>query len=246
MIDSHTHLYACEPPAEALVARAREAGVRRLLTVGTDAASCRASIEHAERFEEVYVAIGQHPNHADELDEALLRELAAHPKCVAIGETGLDYYRDGAPRAAQRRAFEMQIELARELGKPLVIHTREAADDTLALLAQRATGVAVVLHCFSLAGQLDACVAAGYWLSFAGNVTYPKNTAIAAAAAAAPGGRLLVETDAPYLAPVPRRGRANEPAAVCETARFVAALRGVSYDELEREVEANAAALLAW
>jgi TatD DNase family protein len=246
VIDSHTHLYACTPAAEELVAAARAAGVRRMLTVATDAASARVSIGHAEAFEEVYVAIGVHPNNADELDEELLRELAGHAKCVAIGESGLDYYRDGAPRAAQRRAFEFQIELARELGKPLVIHTREAAADTLALLAARADGVRIVLHCFSMPEQLAQCVAAGYWLSFAGNVTYAKNAALADAAAVAPAERLLVETDAPYLAPASRRGRANEPAAVCETARFVAELRGVSYAVLERDVEATAAALFGW
>ena len=246
MIDSHTHLDACKPPNEELVEAARAAGVTRMLTVGTDPASCRAALAAAERFEEVYAAIGCHPNVAGELDTELLRELAAHPRCVAIGETGLDYYRDRAPRDLQRSAFEAQIELARETAKPLVIHTREAAEDTLDLLEERAEGVRVILHCFSLTEQFARCIDAGYWLSFAGNVTYPSATAIAQAAAAAPLERLLVETDAPYLAPQSRRGKPNEPACVVETAHFVAAARGIGAEELEAALERNAAALFGW
>jgi TatD DNase family protein len=246
LIDSHTHLDACAPPDEELVAAARAAGVTRMLTVGTDPGSCRAALAAAERFEEVYAAIGCHPNVAGSLDVELLRELAAHPRCVAIGETGLDYYRDRAPRDLQHTAFEAQIELARETAKPLVIHTREAAQDTLDLLEARAGGVRVILHCFSLAEQLERCVDAGYWLSFAGNVTYPSATALAGAAAAAPLERLLVETDAPYLAPQSRRGEPNEPACVVETARFIAGLRGIDAEELEAALERNAAALFGW
>ena len=246
MIDSHTHLDVCEPPDDELVASARAAGLTRMLTVGTDPGSCAAALAAAERFDDVYAAIGCHPNVAQLLDEAQLRSHAAHPRCVAIGETGLDYYRDRAPRELQQRAFEAQIEIARELGKPLVIHTREAAEDTLATLRERADGVRVLLHCFSLPEQLDECVEAGWWFSFAGNVTYPKSGALAAAAAVVPIERVLVETDAPYLTPQSRRSSRNQPAYVVETAAFVAAARGISYDEFESVLERNAASLFGW
>jgi TatD DNase family protein len=246
VIDSHTHLDACAPPDEELVAAASEAGIERMLTVGTDPESCRAALAAAERFAGVWAAVGCHPNVAQQLDEALLYELAAHPRCAAIGETGLDYYRDRAPRDAQRRAFEVQIELARELGKPLVIHTREAADDTLAMLRDYAGGVSVIMHCFSMPERLDECLAAGWWISFAGNVTYPRATDLATAAAAVPADRLLVETDAPYLTPQSRRGTPNQPAYVVETAAFVAAARGIELAELDAAVSANAADLFGW
>jgi TatD DNase family protein len=246
MIDSHTHLDACAPADSELVEAAARAGVVRMLTVGTDPASCAAALAAAERFPAVFAAVGCHPNGAGELDEALLRELGAHPRCAAIGETGLDYYRDRAPREAQRRAFETQIELARELSKPLVIHTREAAEDTLALLHERAGGVRVILHCFSMPEHLEECIAAGWWISFAGNVTYPKSQALALAAREVPLERLLVETDAPYLAPQSRRGKPNEPACVVETAACVADARGISYEELEDALQRNASALFGW
>ena len=145
---------------------------------------------------------------------------------MAIGETGLDYYRDYAPRADQERAFAAQIELARETGKPLVIHTRAADDDTIAMLREQAAGVDVILHCFSMPDRLDECVEQGWWISFAGNVTYPKAADLAAAAARVPAERLLVETDAPYLTPQPVRKQRNQPAYVVHTARFVAERRG--------------------
>jgi len=246
VIDSHTHLFACEPPDAELVAAAAAVGVTRILAVGTDEASCRASLAAAESFPSVWAAVGCHPHNAEELDESLLLELGSHPRCAAIGETGLDYYRDHAPRDAQRRSFEAQVDLARALAKPLVIHCRDAAQDTLELLERRAAGLEVILHCFSMPEQLDRCVAAGWWISFAGNVTYPAAAPLAAAAAVAPAGRLLVETDAPYLAPQSRRGRPNAPAAVVETARFVADARGVSPGELEAQLDRNAAALFGW
>ena len=246
MIDSHTHLDACEPADAELVERAAAAGVVRVLTVGTDPESCRAALAAAERFPSVYAAIGCHPNTAQQLDEALLRDLAAHPRCVAIGETGLDYYRDRAPRELQRRAFKAQIELARELGKPLVIHTRDAAEDTISLLRDNAKQIQVILHCFSMPEQVARCIEAGWWISFAGNVTYPKAAELAAAAALVPASQLLVETDAPYLAPQSLRGKPNEPAAVVETARFLAAVRGVEVAELEATLERNAAELFGW
>jgi TatD DNase family protein len=249
VIDSHTHLDRGPAPEAELVAEARAAGVRRILTIGMDGQSCRAALAAAETHEEVYAAIGRHPNESTGYDDAVtveLRELAAHPRCRAIGETGLDDYRDYAPRADQERAFRAQIEVAQELRKPLVIHTRAAEQDTVATLAAHATGIDVVLHCFSMPSRLDECLAHGWWISFAGNVTYPKAGDLAAAAEAVPLDRLLVETDAPYLTPQPVRKERNRPAHVVHTARFIADRRGIGYAELEAAVEANAARLFGW
>jgi TatD DNase family protein len=250
VIDSHTHLDSCAPPNEELVAAAAAVGVRRILTVGMDGDSCRTALAAAERFPQVYAAIGRHPNLAHGFDDADLAEveaLAAHPRCVAIGETGLDYYRDRASRSDQERAFHAQIELARSTGKPLVIHTRAAEDDTLATLAERAEGLDVVLHCFSMADRLDECLAhEGWWFSFAGNITYPNAGDLAEAAELVPAERLLVETDAPYLTAQPVRKERNQPAFVTYTAEFVAERRGISYAELDALVETNAATLFGW
>jgi TatD DNase family protein len=249
VIDSHTHLDSCAPDDAALVAAAAQAGVERILTIGQDGATGRAALQAAEQFPQVYAAIGHHPNHAAGFDDGHLAEmeaLAAHDRCRAIGETGLDYFRDYAPRADQERAFHAQIELARATAKPLVIHTRAAEDDTIATLRDRAAGLEVILHCFSMPGRLDECLAEGWWISFAGNVTYPKNDDLAQAAERVPDDRLLVETDAPYLTPQPMRKERNQPAYVVETARFVAERRGQSDAELEAIVERNAARLFAW
>lgn len=249
MIDSHTHLTSCREPDAELVARAEQAGVRRMLTIGTDGDSCRAALQLAEDFPQVYVGIGRHPNSAtgfDDADLADLRALAAHPRCRAIGETGLDFYRDYAPAADQERAFRAQAALAREVGKPLVIHTRAADRETLDLLAEAADGVDVILHCFSMADRVDECVERGYWISFAGNVTYPANADLRAAAVRVPADRLLVETDAPYLSPQPVRKQRNVPANVVMTAQAIALERRVPYDELEAQLERNAAALFHW
>ena len=249
MIDSHTHLDMCSRPDAELVADAAAAGVARMLAIGMDGASCRAALAAADAFPQVRVAVGRHPNSAtgfDAADLAELRALAAHEHCVAIGETGLDYHRDHAPRDDQRRAFVAQIELARETGKALVIHTRDAADDTLEVLDEHADGVRVVMHCFSLSHRLDDCLSRGHWISFAGNVTYPSADDLRQAALRVPDDRLLVETDAPYLAAQPLRGRENEPAHVVHTARVLADLRGVPYEELEAQLERNAAQVLGW
>ncbi len=249
MIDSHTHLDRSPGTDAELVAAARDAGVRRILTVGTDSASCRAAIAAAEAHEEVYAAVGRHPNDSTGYEDAVtdeLRELARHPKVLAIGETGLDDYRDYAPRADQERAFSAHMALARETGKPLVIHTRAAEDDTIAMLDREAAGLEVILHCFSMPDRLDACLERGWWISFAGNVTYPKAQELAEAAGRVPLDRLLVETDAPYLTPQAERKHRNQPAFVVHTARFVAERRGIAYEELEAAVDANAARLLRW
>jgi TatD DNase family protein len=249
VIDSHTHLDRTPGSEAELVAEAREAGVRRILTVGTDAASCRAAVASAEAHEEVFAAVGRHPNDSTGYDDAVtddLRELARHPRVLAIGETGLDDYRDYAPRADQERAFSAHIALARETGKPLVIHTRAAEDDTIAMLDREARGLEVILHCFSMPDRLGECLERGWWISFAGNVTYPKAPELAAAAERVPLDRLLVETDAPYLTPQALRKHRNRPAYVVHTARFVAERRGIAYEELEAAVEANAAKLFGW
>jgi TatD DNase family protein len=253
VIDSHTHLDLCardDPQLLAeLVARAGAAGVERMLTIGIDGASCRAALAAAESFPQVYAAVGRHPNSAkgfDDADLAELRALAAHERCVAIGETGLDFYRDYAPASDQERAFLAQAELARELGKPLVIHTRAADERTVEVLRSEARGVEVILHCFSMPARLDECVAAGWWISFAGNVTYPSAKELAGAATQVPADRLLVETDAPYLAPQAVRGKPNEPSYVLHTAEFVAQRRGVAPEELADLLERNGRRLFGW
>lgn len=250
MIDSHTHLDLCQPSDAELVAAALDAGVSRIVTVGTDGASCRAALATAEDFPQVHAAIGRHPNSATGFDDADLAELAAlaaHPKCVAIGETGLDFYRNGAPRADQERAFAAQIELARLVGKPLVIHTRAASDETLGMLSRDAEGVRVILHCFSMPERIDEClVHQDWWISFAGNVTYPKASELRVAAVRVPAERLLVETDAPYLSPQVVRGRPNQPAHVVSTARAVAVERRMPYEELDAAVERTAAEVFGW
>jgi TatD DNase family protein len=218
--------------------------VARMATVGTDGASIRHALTAAEDHDEVVAIVGRHPHETTGFDELGIEEIeraAAHPRARAIGETGLDYYRDHAPRGDQRRAFETQLELAARLGLPVVIHTRSAEDETFAFLREHAGSLpAVILHCFSAPDRIDECVERGYLCSFAGNVTYPKATDLQGSARELPSELLLVETDSPYLAPQPVRGKPNEPANVAHTARFVAELRGVEYDELERIVDANA------
>jgi TatD DNase family protein len=249
VIDSHTHLDMCEPPDAELVAAAESAGVRRMLTVGIDGASCRAALAAAEAFPQVFAAIGRHPNAAkgfDDADLAELRALAAHERCLAIGETGLDFYREGASRADQERAFAAQIELARETGKPLVIHTRAAGRETLDQLSAEAAGPGVVMHCFSMPEELGECLQRGYAISFAGNVTYKNAADLADAARLVPADQLLVETDAPYLTPQAVRKEPNQPAYVMHTAAFLAELRGVEVEELGATVERNAARVFGW
>jgi TatD DNase family protein len=249
VIDSHTHLDLCEQPPAQLVAAAEAAGVRLMLTIGIDGASCHAALAAAEAFPQVYAAVGRHPNVAkgfDDADLAELRALAAHPRCVAIGETGIDLYRRGAPAADQQRAFAAQIALARETAKPVVIHSRAADQQTLSQLAAEAQGVLVVMHCFSMPERLDECLARGYQISFAGNVTYPSATALADAARRVPDDRLLLETDAPYLTPQAVRKQRNQPAFVRHTLRFVAAARGQDEPGLEAAVERNAARVFGW
>lgn len=248
MIDTHCHLDACDPPDAELVERAHAAGVRRLATVGMNGPSIERALAAAGEHDGVVAIVGRHPHDSEGFDGAALEEVeqaAADPRARAIGETGLDYHRDYAPRADQQRAFEAQLELAGRAGLPVVIHTRAAEDDTFARLREHAAALpAVILHCFSAPERVEECAERGWLCSFAGNVTYPKATALQDAARELPDELLLVETDSPYLAPQPLRGKPNEPANVVHTARFVAGLRGVAYEELERTVDANAERVL--
>lgn len=232
-----------------MIEEARAAGVERIVAIGVGRESSESAVALADAHPGVFAAVGVHPNDADGFtddDIAWMRALAAHPKVVALGECGLDYFRDHARPANQKRAFRAQIALARETGLPLVIHTREAADDTLAILADEADGLTVVLHCFSLPERLDEVVERGYVLSFAGPVTFPRSVELHRAAHDVPGHLLMVETDSPYLAPVPRRGRPNRPANVAHTLRFIAGLRGVTEEELDELTSANAARTFGW
>jgi TatD DNase family protein len=250
VIDSHTHLDLTPGEDAEVVARAAEAGVKRLLTVGTERDSNERALAAVDAFAgTVFAAVGRHPNKATGFtddDASELAELARDPRCRAVGETGLDHFRDYAPRADQERAFAAQIEIARDTGKPLVIHTRAADDDTIGTLSRDAEGVTVILHCFSMPDRLDECLERGWYVSYAGNVTYPKSQQLAATALRAPLDRILVETDAPYLTPQAVRKERNQSAYVVHTARFIAEHRGIGYEELEAAVEANAARLFGW
>ena len=243
MTDSHAHLDACEEPAEVLVEQARKAGVSRIITIGTGVESCRAALEIADRADGVYAALGIDPHHAasveaSRLDE--LRELLEKPRAVAVGETGLDSVRSEATLVQQQRLLEAHLELAAELGLPVVIHSREAADETADALA-RFQGT-VVLHCFSSPALLPVALDRRYFVSFAGNVTYPKAPELREAARAVPRDRILVETDSPYLAPQAVRGRRNEPAHLVHTVSELARVRGEDALDLAVRTHQNATA----
>jgi TatD DNase family protein len=243
VIDTHAHLDACADPPEELVARARAAGVTRILTVGTTIDGCRTALALASENDGVFAILGVHPHEAggpdtDRLDE--LRGLLADPRAVAVGETGLDHFRDYAPRDRQRELFRRHLDLAAELGKPVVVHSRAADEETAAAL-ERFDGT-VVLHCFSSARLLPPALERRYYVSFAGNVTYPNATDLRLAATQVPADRILVETDSPYLSPQPRRGRPNEPANVVHTIAALAEARREDAVELAATIDANAAA----
>jgi len=257
MVDTHAHIALCEGDPAGVVERAAAAGVNRILTVGLDEDSNREAVRLAGEHDAVWAAVGRHPNSASGWDEAAedeLRELAAHEGVVAIGETGLDFYRDRASREEQLAAFKGQIAIARDVAKPLIIHMRssgsrqpDAVAESFSLLAAEAAEVDVVLHCFSAPPERVAEAVAHRWFcSFAGNVTYPKANDLREAARLVPEDLILVETDAPFLAPQSRRGKPNEPALVVETAREVAAARGVSAEDLDATVEENAHRVFGW
>jgi len=243
VIDTHAHLDGCEEPVGELLARARAAGVTRVITIGTGIESSQVALELAAGHRWVYAALGIDPHRAGSAEAARvgeLRELLADSRAVAVGETGLDNFHHFSTPDEQLRLFEAQIELATETGLPLVIHSREADDETAAALA--GFDGTVVLHCFSSVGLLPAALERGYYVSFAGNVTYPKAAELRDAAARIPADRILAETDSPYLAPQPLRGRPNEPAHVIHTVAALAEARREGTDELAALIDANATA----
>ncbi|MCS0496930.1 TatD family hydrolase [Ancylobacter sp. MQZ15Z-1] len=240
IVDSHCHLDFPDFAAEldAVVERARAAGVGRMVTIGTRVRRSAQVRAIAERFDDVFCSVGTHPHNAGEEADVTLDELLAeadHPRVVAIGEAGLDYHYDSAPREAQAAGFRLHIEAARRTGLPLVIHAREADDDVAAILEEE-TGrgaFSFVLHCFTAGPELARrAVALGGYVSFSGILTFKSGAPLREIAAGLPAERLLVETDAPYLAPNPWRGKRNEPSYVVETARILAEARGVSREEI--------------
>ncbi len=238
LIDSHTHIQLDKFDADrgAVLERAQEAGVHAIMVVGFDLETSRGAIALAEKYNQVYATIGMHPHDAKDLhDETIhiFHELAAHPKVVALGEMGLDYYRNFSPRPIQKTAFERQLDLAEELDLPIVIHNREAYHDILPILQARRGRVRGVMHCFS--GDVEIMhqsLALGFHIGIGGPVTYRKSDALQEVAQKTPADALLVETDCPWLAPQFRRGKRNEPAYVRATAEKIAELRGISLEEI--------------
>ena len=246
MTDSHAHLDACADDAAALVDRARAAGVTRIVTIGTGIDSCRAALAIADAHDGVYAALGIDPHQAGTAEAERigeLRELLAHPKAVAVGETGLDNVRREATPTQQRWLLDAHLELADELGLPVVIHNREADSETARALEM--FGGTVVLHCFSSPELVPVAVERGYYVSFAGNATYRTAAALREAAMQVARDRIVVETDSPYLAPQPVRGKPNEPANVTHTVHALAGARGESVEELAAATHANAATAFA-
>ena len=255
MIDSHCHLDSAEfnEDREAVIDRALAAGVEHMMAIGTGDGTpdLEAGVRLADQHPAFYATVGIHPHDAAKGtpdDFRRLTEVLAHPKVLAVGEIGLDYHYDFSPRDVQKSAFIEQMEIAVQARKPIVIHTREAWDDTLALIEQHWTphGIGGIMHCFS--GGPDEAARAldlGFYLSFGGIVTFPKALAVQEAAKSTPRDRILIETDAPYLAPVPRRGKRNEPALIVHTARKLAELRGESYEEVCAATTGNFRRLMA-
>jgi TatD DNase family protein len=247
LIDSHCHLDFPDFAAEldAVVLRARAAGIARMVTISTRVHRHAEVLAIAERFADVYCSVGTHPHHAHEELDVTAADLVArarHPKVVALGEAGLDYHYDNSPRDAQERGFRIHIAAARETGLPLVIHSREADDDTARILEEEMGKGAfpAVLHCFTGGRDLARrAIALGHFISFTGILTFKNSAALRAIAAEVPADRILVETDAPYLAPGRHRGKRNEPAYVVETAKVLAEARGVSFEEIERTTTEN-------
>jgi TatD DNase family protein len=239
VIDTHAHLDALDDPAGA-VTRARDAGVSRILSVGTDPRSWDRTLALAEENEGVFAIVGLHPHEAGTyVDFEELERFTSHEKVVAVGEIGLDYYRDYAPRDAQSKRFILQLGLAKRVGLPVVIHNRSADDDTVAILRQWFDGT-VVLHCFSSPALLGAALEDDWYVSFAGNVTYKNAEDLREAARQVPRERLLVETDCPYLSPQPVRGKTNEPGHVVYTVAALADARGEDPHDLGAQIDANA------
>lgn len=249
MIDSHAHIEMCEGTTAEVVHEASINGINRILTIGLTGASFDTTLEIAEQHESVFAAVGWHPNESTGFgpdQAAAIVKAAQHQRVVAIGETGLDFYRESTPPGDQERAFRAQIAIAQSVGLPVVIHARAAERRVLDVLEEDGGDVAVILHCFSATEQIDEVIERGYYCSFAGNVTYKNAGDLRDACAKVPDELLLVETDAPFLAPQPIRGKRNQPANVTMTAEVVAELRGIRYDELSTLVETNAQRVFGW
>jgi TatD DNase family protein len=244
-VDTHCHLFLLEAEPSAAVEAARAAEVHTLVCAGIDPATSRRSIELAESFRGVFATAGMHPHDASRFDAtagAEIEEFLANPHVVAVGECGLDFFRMRSPREDQERVFSLHVSLSRETGLPLVVHVRDAWPEILRLLDE-GSAERVVLHCFS--GDVDIareCAARGWFLSFAGNLTYPKNQQLRDAAAAVPLERVLVETDSPFLPPQEHRGRDNEPANVRSVIEELARIRGESFANINDATSANARA----
>ncbi len=252
LIDSHAHL---DDPRFGedrgdVIQRAWDAGIRRILTIGNgsgpDDMGCGIPI--AEQHDWIFTSAGVHPHDASKAEERhyrLMEDLSAHPKMLAIGETGLDYYYDNSPRDVQRNVFRRQLALARKVGLPVIVHTRDAEDDTRNILIEEAP-LRGVIHCFTGTKEFaEFALGIGFMISFSGIVTFPKALPLAEIARRVPADRILIETDCPYLAPIPHRGKRNEPAFALDTARFVASLRGMSLEDLAALTSSNFASLFA-
>jgi TatD DNase family protein len=246
LVDSHAHLDDARfaDDREAMIQRAWDAGIRKILTIGngTGPDDMGCGIPYAEAYDWIYASIGVHPHDAAKFEKRhieMMLDLAANPRVLAIGETGLDYHYDNSPRDTQRQVFRSQVEIAVRLGLPVIVHTREADADTEAILRElRPTRG--VLHCFTSGAKLaQTALELGFMISFSGIVTFPSAQDLVAIAKTVPADRLLIETDCPYLAPVPHRGKRNEPAFISETARFLAQVRGVDAGQLSEETSQN-------
>jgi TatD DNase family protein len=253
--DAHTHMDIMGLPVDGVLAAARAVGVGRVVNVGCDLPSSRWSVARATEYEDVYAAVAIHPNETSTVHDrredvlAELESLASSPKVVAIGETGLDYYRDWSPREVQQEWFRAHIVLAKRTGRALMIHDREAHADILAILDDEGPWppYSVVFHCFSGDAQMAArCAEAGYVMSFAGNVTFKNAGPLRAAAEAAPPELVLAETDAPYLTPVPHRGKPNSPAMTAHTVRALAALKHMDVADLCTHIQSTGARVFRW
>jgi TatD DNase family protein len=247
LVDSHCHLDFPDIAKEqdAVIARARTVGIGRMLTISTRVKRQAQIVEIVEKYDDVYGTVGTHPHHADEemdIDAGLLIDATKHPKIVAIGEAGLDYHYDTGPRENQAKSFRQHIAAARETDLPLVIHSRECDADMAAILREEAGkgALSAVLHCYTGGRDLAfTAIELGHYIGFTGILTFKNSGDLREIAKALPADRILVETDSPYLAPVPYRGKRCEPAYVVETARVLADVRGVSFDEIARQTTAN-------
>lgn len=246
-IDTHCHIIheRCGDEADNIVQRAADAGVKTLITIGCDQKDSSSAKSAAQNYPNVYFTAGIHPHEAEKVSANyldVLKDLASDPKCVAIGECGLDYYYEHSPKDAQRKIFREQIQLAQSLSKPIVVHMRDAWDESLEIYEdEQITKVPTIIHCFS--GSLDyakSCLALGCYISLSGIVTFKKAGDLPEVAKICPLDRLLIETDSPFLAPVPYRGKTNEPAYVVEVAKKIAELRGISVGEVAQATTANA------